>query len=125
MLYRTNAGLGDFGIDVDLNKYFAAVDSVAPGTAAAIVNTSEKTGMDFIQSGLQVINSLVLADAQRRLLRIQLERAQQGLEPLDTSNYGLGANVSVGVQSDTQRMLWIGGAAVLAYLVFAQMRKGR
>lgn len=118
-------GLGDrWGYD-NMDDYARAIDSIAPGASAAIQQRAEMTGMDLIQAGLQVVNTLVLADSQRRLLRAQLQRAEQGLPPLDATQYGVGASVNVGISSDTQRMLMIGGAALLAVLLIGPMLRGR
>ena len=57
-------------------------------------------------------------DAQKDLVKLQLERARQGLAPIDTSQYAPGVNV--GLSSDTQsamtKWLLIGGAVLIAVM---------
>jgi hypothetical protein len=54
--------------------------------------------------------AIVLADSQRKLLNVQMQRAQQGLPPLDSGQYGLG--VSMGLSPDTQKLLLYGVGAL-------------
>jgi hypothetical protein len=54
-------------------------------------------------------------DLQKEVLDINLQRAQQGLPPLDLSRYGAGVNV--GLSASTQNMILI-AVAVLAGAMF-------
>ena len=53
-----------------------------------------------------------MADYQRRLLNLQLERARQGQPPLDVSQYGVGVNIQA-PQLNTVILLGVGLLAVL------------
>jgi hypothetical protein len=57
----------------------------------------------------------------RELQRLNLERARQGLPPIDTSRYA--PQVNVGVAPDTQRLLLIGGGLLLAALLLPALLK--
>lgn len=81
--------------------------------------TSQPTAwyQSVLQTAVQVATTYLTLDQQRELLRIQNERARQGLPPLDVSQYTPG--VSVGVESSTRNtVLWvvaiIVGGAVLS-----------
>lgn len=81
--------------------------------------TSQPTAwyQNVLQSAVQAATTYLTLDQQRELLKIQNERARQGLPPLDVSQYTPG--VSVGVESSTQNtlLLLVGiivGGAVLA-----------
>lgn len=54
----------------------------------------------FLQTLAQTATTYLTLDQQKELLRIQNERARQGLPPLDVSQYTPG--VSVGVESSTR-----------------------
>lgn len=58
-------------------------------------------------------------DAQRRLVNLQLDRARQGLPPLDTENYSpsINAGINQGTRNDITTWLLIGGAALVAVML--------
>lgn len=121
--------LGDAGTQAAFSygelsdDYLRAVDQVAPG----IVTQAERIqipGESFVDSLSRAITTLAMADAQRQLLKVQIQRASQGLPPLNTSQYGVGANVNVGVSSDTQRMLLIGAGILAAAFALPKLLKG-
>jgi hypothetical protein len=90
----------------------------------ATVNAARLPGEDYINAALRVAQSYVLADSQRKLLNVQMQRAQQGLPPLDSGQYGLG--VSMGLSPDTQKLLLYGvGALALVMLLPALLKRGR
>lgn len=90
-------------------------ESIAPGITTAAQQIAIP-GEDWITSILRVLPQLAMADHQRRLLNIQLERAQNGQAPLDMSNFGLGVNI--GLSPQTQQLILIGiAAAVVLFLV--------
>jgi len=90
---------------------------------ANVIATQQAPNESYFDSMLRVANSLILADSQRRLLAVQLERAKNGQPPLNSSQYGLG--VSVGLSPDIQKMLMFGGAALLGLYFFSNSRGRR
>lgn len=100
--------------------YANAIAAQDPSLNSAI-NAAKLPGEDYIAAALRVAQSYVLADSQRRLLDVQLQRAQQGLPPLDAGQYGLG--VSLGLSPDVQKLLMIGGGALLLLFVLSRVRK--
>jgi hypothetical protein len=94
-----------------------------PALAATIAN-QQAPNESYFDTMIRVANSLILADSQRRLLNVQLERAKNGLAPLNTSQYGMG--VSVGLSPDVQKLLMYGGGAIVALLLYnALAKRGR
>lgn len=70
---------------------------------------------DVLQQLTTAATSYLSLEQQRELLRIQNERARQGLPPLDVSQYTPG--VSVGVAQSTQNtLLWVVTIAGGVYL---------
>lgn len=101
-------------------EYQQALDSVAPGVSTLVTQQAQAGGTDWIDSLARMIGVLAIGDQQRQLLRIQVDRAQKGLPPLNTSQYTAGA--SVGISSDTKMFLGIGIAAVLGVMLLKRSR---
>lgn len=105
------------GLDVAYQNQLLAQD---PSTAQQI-DAAMQTGQSWISAALNVAQNALLADSQRRLLNVQIERARNGQPPLDSSQYGLGVNV--GLSPQTMKLVGLGiGAALLLYVL---TRKGR
>ena len=99
--------------------FVPALDNIAPGIvdqARAIAVQGE----DWISAISRAMSTVAMADYQRRLLNVQLDRARQGLPPLQASEYG--ATVNVGLAPSTQTMLLYGGAALLLVLFLSRRR---
>lgn len=70
----------------------------------------------YFDAAAKLLNTAILANSQRELLKVQLTRAQQGLPPLDSGQYGLG--MTFGLSPDTQKVILYGlGAAVAVYFL--------
>jgi hypothetical protein len=96
------------------------LEAVAPGITeqfdAQVGNSSEP----WYQTLIRVLPTLVMTDYQRRILNVQIDRAAQGQPPLDMSQYGVGVNV--GISADTQKLLIIGGLALVGLFIFTRGR---
>jgi hypothetical protein len=64
--------------------------------------------------------------AQNEITRIQLDRARQGLPPLDIdpARYGLQPTVGIGIEGDTMKKIGIGFAALLGVMALSGRRRG-
>jgi hypothetical protein len=111
--------LGEYagGLELAYQNALAAQD---PATAQQI-DANMASGMSWVSSALKVAQSAILADSQRRLLNMQIERARNGQAPLDASQFGLGVNVGLSPQTLKMVGLALGGAALLYFLT----RRGR
>jgi hypothetical protein len=111
--------LGRLGSDGgETIDYTGAVGAIDPNVAAGVTAAQapqESWTQALLRVGPDLAKTLVTADAQRKLLDVQMQRAAQGLPPLNSSNYGLG--VSVGLDPNMQRYLLLGGAALLMLLL--------
>jgi hypothetical protein len=101
--------------------YSSAINQISPGLGTSAVQAASTSGQSWVQTLANLATSLTLANSQRQLLNVQLQRAQQGLPPLDASQVGLG--VSVGISSQTQKLVLLGGAALLIVLFLAMRRR--
>jgi|SRR4051812_30026375 hypothetical protein len=97
-----------------------SLDSIAPGTSAAVAD-SQAPGESWIDALGRILPGLVMADSQRRLLNVQMDRARQGLPPLDASQVGLG--VSVGLSDSTRNLLIVGGLAAAGLVAYSLSRR--
>ena len=96
----------EFAPDVPAD-YAATLEFIAP-TITDKMERNAVVGEDWISNVSRLMTALAMTEQQRQLLAVQVERARQGLPPLDVSNYSAGANVNVGVSSDTKDLLtWL------------------
>jgi len=102
-------------MDIEVD-YLAAINQTAPG----LLQQADKIavpGEDWISAVSRAISTVAMADSQRKLLDIQLERARQGKPPLDSSQYGLGVSVGVSPQ-----IIMLGFAALAVVFLLARRR---
>ena len=102
------ATLGDLGI--------AAPSQVATTQTAVAPTTADKI-KDIVLGVSQAYLTYEQMRAQKKVMDMQLQRAQAGLTPLDINmeQYGLtGPSVSVGLSPTTRNVLIYGGAALAA-----------
>ena len=115
---RWGAETSPSGFDL---QYRVALDSLVPNLPPAAVEQSKMPGENYVDAFVRLAQSLILTDAQRRLLNVQVQRASQGLPPLDMTNYGLG--VSAGLSPELTRLAWVVGLGALAIFAFSTMRR--
>lgn len=109
--------LGDrWGDDPSLNDpYVQTFDATAPGIvdyARAIATAGESLVSAVARARLQ----LDMTDAQRQLLDVQIDRAQRGLPPIQTTAYTGGGGVSAQGITITPGLLLVAGLAAVVLL---------
>ena len=112
----------DADATVDGSGYAPVFDYVAPGFNE-MVNNQQQPGESWIDSAARLVTIIAATDQQRQLLQVQVDRAKQGLPPLNISQYAAG--VQVGVSSDLKNLLVVGGLGVLAVMLLGVHRIGR
>jgi hypothetical protein len=108
--FGTTAAVEDRGF-IPEAQWAGGIETIAPGLIDQARDIAA-TGENWIDSVARAMSTVAMADYQRRLLNVQLDRARQGLPPLESSQYGMGLNVGV----NTQTALLIGGIALVALL---------
>lgn len=96
--------------ETESRGYVPEIAKIAPG----IVEVADKLkvpGEDWIASIARAAGQVSMADYQRRLLNVQLERARAGLPPLSAQQYGVGINVEA-PQLNLLLLVGLGLAAV-------------
>lgn len=101
--------------------YAYSLNLAAPGVTD-IVSEQQSIGESWMDSLARLLPILAATEQQKKLLDVQAERARQGLPPLDVSQYSAGAKVAFSLDPGLQKMLVIGGAALLGILFLT--RKG-
>lgn len=89
------------------NQQFISADEVVA------VSTGRRSLADSLVDAIPMIAN---AYTQRQQIKLQLERAKQGLPALDLEQYSPPVQVRVGM-TDTSTYLMLGGAALLAFLL--------
>jgi hypothetical protein len=102
--------------------YATSLDQIAPGTTG-VIQQQGSSSQPWYETLASALPLLIMTEQQRQLLQVQVDRAKQGLPPLDVSQYGAGVNV--GLSQSTQQMFWWLGAGVVALgaLVFLAPRR--
>lgn len=100
-----------------------ALESVAPTVTQKIVS-QQQANEPWWETWGRIASSVVMAKQQRDLMQINVDRAKQGLPPLDLAQYS-GVGVNVGLSAQTQQLVTYGGIALLAFLVFNTLARRR
>jgi hypothetical protein len=126
------AGLGDDPnitpiAPVDLSQLFTI--STQASTEGATDSTPAPTTSfsDTIANTIKTLaNGILPILGQQKILNVQLDRAQKGLPPLDTTGYVDNTGLNVGLTSSTQKtFLMIAGIAGAALLAHSFLKRSR
>lgn len=103
-------------------QYQTQLEKDAPGITQIVASQQAPTE-SWIDSLSRLLPTLAATYQQKQLLDVQVDRARQGLPPLNTNQYGAGINV--GVSQDTQKLLMYGAIGLGALFVFSTLMKGK
>lgn len=121
-------GLGDDTLSPLMDMSFDA-GSVPTPQMVSIADTGESTGTPQLSSAgtaqllstlTQVGKSIVTGVDQQRIFNVQLQRAQQGLPPLNTAAYFTSTGAAL-----TSYAPWLLGGGVLALVLLSRGSKGK
>lgn len=100
-----------------------ALESIAPSVSQKIVSQQQRDE-PWWETWSRIASSVVMAQQQRELMKINVERAKRGEPPLDIAQY-TGVGVNVGLSQDTQKLVTYAGIGLLAFLVFNTLARRR
>jgi len=92
-----------------------ALETLAPTITQKIVSQQQRDE-PWWETWSRIASSVVMANQQRQLMQINVDRAKRGEPPLDIAQYS-GVGVQVGVSQNTQQFLTYAGIAVLGFLL--------
>ena len=111
-------------INSDLTPtWTVALESIAP-TITQKIATQQQRDEPWWETWSRIASSVVMANQQRQLMQINVDRAKRGEPPLDIAQY-TGVGVNVGLSPQTQALVTYGGIALLAFLVFNTLARRR
>jgi hypothetical protein len=114
----------DIGESIDENT--AAVLQQAERYSPGIVQQAAGSSfnLDSLIKNIGDLAALVItSEAQRNLLNVNLQRAQNGLAPINPDS--LAPTVNMGVSPATQQMIYILGGGLLVAMFLNSQKKGR
>lgn len=108
-----------WAFDASGNPSMVSETFINPWTPAAttIAQKTGETGNDWASLATSALTALQTF----QLNQINVNRARQGLAPLNTASYGTGINV--GLNPQTQQLVMYGGIALLAILLINSMKR--
>lgn len=110
------SGMGDTTLSLAADPI-----SMTPNTPASPAWVQNITGA--LTGAAQIYLTTQQLAQQRKVLDIQLARAQQGLAPLniDPMSYGLAPTVGIGLSPQLKQLIIWGGGALLAVLLLPKL----
>lgn len=124
------SGLEGLGLEplvssMTLNVATPTLDIADSSSSAPMASSLANTFSDIIKGISTAYLTKQQIDAQSNLMDIQLQRAKQGLAPLniDPATYGLQPTIGVGLTASTQKLLMYGGIGLLAVMLFGSVLK--
>lgn len=80
-----------------------ALYSIAPN-ASTIVAQNQTPGEPWYETAQKMLTGLLMTRQQEQLMQLNIERARQGLPPIDINRYS-GVGVNVGLSAGTQQLV--------------------
>jgi hypothetical protein len=93
--------------------------SITNPNAPRIIADNQVPGEPWWQTGQKVLLAILQSDQQRQIMQLNLERARQGLPPVDPTQYS-GLGVQVGLAPQTQNLILIGLIGLGAILLLSR-----
>lgn len=106
--------------NIRTGNYAAVLDKVAPGVVQKIAQT-QVPGESWIDTLTKLVPALTMTVQQVQLMQLNIERAKNGLPPIDIASY-TGVGVNVGLSPATRNLLIYGGIALVAVLFLTRGR---
>jgi hypothetical protein len=97
------------------NDFQAVFEQAGPGSVAAL-KAAQNTGEKWTDTFTRIATSLGLGVQQYQLMNLNVQRARQGLPPIDVAQYA-GAGVNVGLSAGTQQLVTYAGLALIGLVL--------
>jgi hypothetical protein len=106
--------------NIKAGGYAGVLEEVAPGIVQKIAQT-QTPGESWIDTLTKLVPALTMTVQQVQLMQLNIERAKNGLPPIDIASYS-GVGVNVGLSPATRNLLIYGGIALVAVLLLTRGR---
>jgi hypothetical protein len=89
-----------YGMDITTAE---AINTIAPN-ATEVIAQNQTPGEPWYQTAERILTGLIMTNQQNELMKLNIERARQGLPPIDINRYS-GVGVNVGLSQGTQNLV--------------------
>jgi hypothetical protein len=96
-------------------SYQQVFNQAGPGVVEAI-NAAQDPGEKWTDTFAKIATNLGLGFQQYQLMNLNVERARQGLPPIDVARYS-GAGVNIGLSAGTQQLVTYAGLALVGIVL--------
>ncbi len=104
-------------LDLSSSPYASQLEAALPNIGN-MVEAQSQPGESWLDTLTRMLPGLVATYQQKQILGVQMDRARQGLPPLDMSQYGMGVNI--GLSPATQKMVMMLGGGLLLVLFLSR-----
>jgi hypothetical protein len=104
--------------DIKKGGYAGVLEEAAPGIVQKIQQT-QAPGESWIDTLQKLVPALTMTVQQVQLMQLNIERAKNGLPPIDIAQYS-GIGVNVGLSASTKNLLIYGGIALMAVFLLTR-----
>jgi hypothetical protein len=101
--------------------YQVFFNQAGPGVVEAI-NASQNPNEKWTDTFAKIATNLGLGVQQFQLMNLNVQRARQGLPPIDVASYA-GAGVNVGLSAGTQQLVTYAGLALVGIILLNMATK--
>lgn len=102
------------------SDFSSSLEQVAPGISS-LVDDAQGPNESWMTALARLLPAVAATYQQKQILDIQVQRAQQGLPPLNASQYAAG--FQVGLSDDTRNLLIMGAIGLGAVLLLLPKRR--
>ena len=109
-------GMGDITFTYDPSVDYGA--SVPAGSTSVVSNPASQSSAvtEWGKTVADLLGKYLVYDQQKKIIDLNIKRAEQGLPPVDSSMYGAGVNVGLSPQVQKLAMFAVGGLVVVGLL---------
>ena len=106
------------GFDTAVSQLQVATDTIAPGFNDKVA-AAAAPGEDWLTTAQRIMTAVTMTYQQQQLMSLNIERAKQGLPPLDIAQY-TGVGVNVGLSPATQQLVLVLSLGLLGILFLSR-----
>jgi hypothetical protein len=99
----------------------AAIEKIAPGLTT-MIRQAQNPNENWTDTFTKIATNIGLGVQQMQLMNLNVQRARQGLPPIDVASYA-GAGVNVGLSAGTQQLVTYAGLALVGLVLLNMATK--